>query len=721
MNTDIKKLYGVGAVRAAAYARLNIATVEDLLEHYPRGYEDRGDVRSLAEVDGSTKTSHILTVATEAKSHRIKGRMSMLKFRAYDESGVCEITYFNQEYLKSVFTPGMTFRFYGKVEKKGNRYFMTAPAYEAFSEERELPPLLAVYPLTEGLTQKQITKDIRSAWTVVSNKSLNMSLNANGDEDPLPKKIRHRYSLCLYSYAMRNIHMPDSFQALAAAKKRLIFDEFFVFALGLSMASAKQTRTFAPPCPKNSIDRLTAQLPYRLTGAQKRVIEEIRADMEQDQAMNRLLVGDVGCGKTVCAAAAMLMAVQSGRQAAMMAPTEILARQHFTDFCELLAPLGIRCELLVGSVSASEKKRICKGLAAENEEERISVVVGTQALLSEGVSFAAPGLVVTDEQHRFGVRQRAVLAEKNAMTHMLVMSATPIPRSLALSLYGDLDVSMIDEMPAGRQRVDTFVVDESYRERLDRFILKQIDEGGQVYVVCPSIEEVEGDEEERTDVSMEDVDPNGNVRRGTPLKSAVQYAEELRKKFPQTTVAFLHGRQKSKEKDEVMREFSSGRIRILVSTTVIEVGVNVPNACLMIVENADRFGLSQLHQLRGRVGRGMRKSYCVLVSDAIRKTDSDAYQRLNVMKNCYDGYSIAERDLEMRGPGDFLRGNGDSSLRQSGGVKFRLAQLCDDTGLMKNAFAEAKALISEDPELTLYPMLAERVKNMFTLEEGTIN
>lgn len=709
MNTSIKKLYGVGNVRAAAYAKLGISTVGELLMHYPRGYEDRGDIRLLSECDGEGKNALLLTVATEPKSTRIRGRMSLLKFRAYDDSGICEITFFNQDFLRNVFTLGTTFRFYGKVERKAKRYAMTSPAYEPYSEQVELPPLVPIYPLTEGLSQKQIAKDMASALRLCSVREEQV--------DSLPDEIRRRRGLCLESYALRNIHAPESFSALAAAKKRLIFEEFFTFALGMSMVGTKKEKTPAIPCVKGDISVLERALPYSLTGAQRRVIEEIRADMAKDHAMNRMLVGDVGCGKTVCAAAAMLIAVQSGRQAALMAPTEILARQHYADLCELFAPLGIRCELLVGALTPAQKKKIYAGLAAENERERIPIVVGTQALLSEGVEFAAAGLVVTDEQHRFGVNQRATLAEKNGLSHMLVMSATPIPRSLALAMYGDLDVSTIDEMPAGRQRVDTFVVDESYRERLNGFILKQIAEGGQVYIVCPAVEE---SEEDAPDLMMDEIDGEGNRRKQMPLKSAVQFSKELSERFPDLPIAFLHGRMKSKEKDAVMQRFASGEIKILVSTTVIEVGVNVPNACLMIVENADRFGLSQLHQLRGRVGRGKRKSYCILVSDAA-DGEGTAHDRLQVMRTCYDGYSIAERDLEMRGPGDFLRNNRESTVRQSGGVRFRLAELCEDTGLFRQAFEDAKSLIAEDAELTGYPILAERVRGMFALDDGMMN
>ncbi len=708
METDIKKLYGVGPARAASYAKLGVLTVGDLLMHYPRGYEDRGHILPLSECGDGSKHAVILTVATEPKSTRIRGRMSLLKFRGYDESGTCEVTFFNQEYLKNVFTPGSEFRFYGKVEKKGNRYAMISPAYEPMREDALLPPLVSVYPLTEGLTQKQIAKDMKSAMVLAA--------AAGTADDLLPEEIRRRNGLCLQSYALRNIHMPESFEALAAAKKRLIFEEFFVFALGLSMAKRVGEKTSAVPCAEGDISPLIDALPYELTSAQQRVIGEIREDMARDTAMNRLVVGDVGCGKTVCAAAAMLIAVRSGRQTVLMAPTEILARQHYADLCRMFEPLGISCELLVGATPASEKRRIYTGLSENDPDRRIHMVVGTQALLSEGVEFAAPGLVVTDEQHRFGVNQRAILAQKNQLSHLLVMSATPIPRSLALALYGDLAISAIDEMPAGRQRVDTFAVNEDYRERLDHFIRKQVTEGGQVYVVCPAVEDRD---EDSPDLALGDIDGNGSVRPMPPLKSALTYAKDMKDRFPDLSIAFLHGKMKSREKDAVMQDFSLGKVQILVSTTVIEVGVNVPNASLMIVENAERFGLSQLHQLRGRVGRGTRKAYCILVSDA--PPESTAYERLQIMRTCHDGFAIAKHDLEMRGPGDFLRSNTDASIRQSGGIKFRLAALCDDNGLFRTAFAEAERVIREDPRLEHHEALLRQVHRLFSPEEGTVN
>ncbi len=719
-DTDIKKLYGVGEVRASKYRALGISSVGDLLQHYPRGYEDRGNIRLLSECDGSEKCALLLTVATQPKSVRIKGRMTLTKFRAYDDSASCEITFFNQDYLKNTFLPGMTFRFYGKPDYKNGKFTLTSPAYEVWSEEAELPALVPVYPLTNGLSQKQIAKDMHAAFTLVA--------AGGGEEDPLPDDIRRRNKLCLRSYAQKNIHNPESFSALAAAKKRLIFDEFFGFALGLTISAAKQHRASAYACTSSNVLPLTECIPYTLTGAQQRVISEIRADMARDTAMSRIVVGDVGSGKTVCAAAAMLFAVQSGHQAALMAPTEILARQHYESLKEIFDKLGLKSALLLGATTAAEKKKIYAEISSQGED-RLDVVVGTQALLSEGVEFASLGLAVVDEQHRFGVGQRSLLSQKNSMCHLLVMSATPIPRSLALALYGDLDISTIDEIPPGRQVVDTFVVDESYRDRLCNFIKKQIDEGGQVYVVCPAVEESEetADEEEQADLLLSSVSVaddifgmSAEIKTRPRLKSAVKFAGELAERFPKLCVDFLHGRLKSAEKEEKMRNFAEGRTHILVSTTVIEVGVNVPSASLMIVENAERFGLSQLHQLRGRVGRGSRKSYCVLVSDMI-KEDCSAKERLMTIKNSHDGYSIAQKDLEMRGPGDFIRTAADSKMRQSGGVRFRLAEFCDDTGLMKCAFDEARRLFESDRELKEYPELRRQTEHLFSQNSGSVN
>ena len=708
VTDSIKTLYGVGPAKVAAYEKLGISTLGDLLYHFPRAYENRGDVHLLSEAPENCRTAVILTVGTEPKSTRIRGRMSLLKFRAFDESGVCEITFYNQEYLKNRFLLGSTFRFWGKVQKKGKKYVMTSPESEPYTEDAPLPDLLPVYRLSVGLTPKLVAGNVAS---ILSQASLL--------EDPLPDEIRIENRLATLGFALKNIHNPTDYVSLARAKRRLIFDEFFLFALGLSLTKKSVKRQGAPICDKNDISPLLATLPYELTGAQKRVIEEIRTDMATDTPMSRIVVGDVGCGKTVVAAAAMLIAVNSGRQAALMAPTEILARQHYEDLAPIFESLGIRAALLIGATTAANKRKIREALVAQNPAARIDVVIGTQALLSDGVEFAVPGLIVTDEQHRFGVKQRAMLQEKNAHAHMLVMSATPIPRSLALALWGDLSLSRIDEMPAGRQRVDTFVVDESYRERLHNFIKKTCTEGGQVYVVCPAVEERDAEIDE---LMLSEIGEYAPLERtGLPMKAAVTHAEELAAALPEVSVGVVHGSMKSREKEAVMQAFAAGEIQVLVSTTVIEVGVNVPNASLMIVENAERFGLSALHQLRGRVGRGVRKSYCVLVSDAMAMPESTAASRLATMKTTYDGFEIAEKDLALRGPGDFLSGATGDAIRQSGGVKFRLAALCDDTGLLTAAFTAAKALAARDGTLAAYPLLRETVNKMFTLDSDTIS
>ncbi len=707
---SVKNLKGVGPAKATAYEKLGIRTTKDLLYHFPRSYENRGDICTLADAPEDARCALVLTVGTEPRSARIRGRMTLLKFRAYDESGTCEITFFNQDYLKHRFLLGSTFRFWGKVQKTGKNkktYKMLSPESEEWREDQPLPDLSPVYRLSEGLSPKLIGQNMEEVLASTATMT-----------DPLPDRIRQERRLATLGFALRNIHNPKDYMSLAAAKKRLIFDEFFTFALGLALTREKgKEGDGAPACTAADLAPLTALLPYELTGAQQRAISEIRADMMRTAPMSRIVVGDVGCGKTVCAAAAMLFAVQSGRQAALMAPTEILARQHFEDLSPIFHSLGIRAELLIGATTAAKKRKIKEELLAEDPAKRLPIVIGTQALLSDGVGFAAPGLIVTDEQHRFGVNQRAVLSEKNKSAHVLVMSATPIPRSLALALYGDLSLSRIDEMPKGRQRVDTFAVDESYRQRMNAFIEKTCAEGGQVYVVCPAVEERDAEPDE---LLLSEIGEEAPLERA-PLKAAVQYAEELKAALPALSIGIVHGKMKSKEKEAIMQSFAAGEVQVLVSTTVIEVGVNVPNASLMIVENAERFGLSQLHQLRGRVGRGTRKSYCILMSATSLAGDSTAARRLSTMKTTYDGFEIAEKDLALRGPGDFLSGATDSSIRQSGGVKFRLAALCDDTGLLTAAFADAKALIAEDPALAAYPALRASVDAAFTLSPETIS
>ena len=691
-----------------------------------------GDVRLLSETPNGAidaeRAAVVLTVATEPKKTMIRRGMTLLRFRAYDESGTAEITYFNQNYLSDAFQLGKEYRFYGKIvhpETARGKYTLSSPSYEPIPADGEpLRQFYPVYPLSEGLSSQSVHRDVGNALARV------LPTLA----DPLPETLRREYRPCTLSYALRNIQNPSDFSALAAAKRRLVFDELFAFSLTMAIGGAKRRRVGATPLTSAPLERLCALLPYRLTGAQERAIDEIRADMAREMPMNRILVGDVGSGKTVVAAAAILIALASGRQAALMAPTEILAAQHYKELSGYFEALGFRVALLTGSTLASEKKRIYAALKAEESIDRIDLVIGTHALLSDGVTLIAPGLVVTDEQHRFGVEQRATLARKSQNAHLLVMSATPIPRSLALVLYGDLDISRIDEMPPGRQTVETYLVDERYRERLNRFILKQISLGGQVYVVCPSIEETELQKEEGVpaDLLLSTVSENcgggESCERKYPLKSAVKHSEALRESLGGVEVALMHGKMKPKEKDAVMADFASGKTKVLVSTTVIEVGVNVPAATLMIVENAERFGLSQLHQLRGRVGRGEGQSYCVLVSEAGRGGDADctpseAYARLRVLCESHDGFAIAEKDLALRGPGDFFGRSCEENamIRQSGGLKFRLADLAADVGLLTAAATSARKILESDPTLEESPALLSLVSRYHVNDAETVN
>ncbi len=703
-DASVKVLSGIGPARVKAYSKLGIETVSDLVYHFPRAYENRGDIKLLSECIPGNKAALEMVIGTVPKKSVIRRGMTLLKFTAFDESGTCEITFYNQNYLVDKFPLGATFRFYGQVERVGNRYKMNTPSYEMVIEGEELKPLVPVYPLTEGISKNRIAADIEAAINVLSPEL----------EDYLPDEIRRRYKLCTLPFALRSIHDPTDYESVARAKRRLIFDEFFTFALGMTLSGKKRKEYGAPVCDNNDISELLAAFPYELTGDQMKAIDDIKRDMAKDTPMSRILVGDVGCGKTVCAMAAMLIAVKSGRQAVLMAPTEILARQHYNDIAPIFEKMDYRVELLVGSLTPAQKKRVRASLCDEDESKRTSIVIGTHALISEGVEFHSAGVLVTDEQHRFGVAQRATLSKKGERAHVLVMSATPIPRSLALIMYGDLDLSKINEMPRGRQRVDTFVVDENYRPRLNTFIEKQVVEGGQVYIVCPAVEEKEP--EDLGEINFAEF---GMQREELPpLKAAVQFSEELAKALPNLNIEFLHGKMKGAEKDDIMKRFAAGEIDVLVSTTVIEVGVNVPRATLMVVENAERFGLAQLHQLRGRVGRGNKKSYCVLVSDS---KGENARERLETMKKEYDGFKIAEKDLLLRGPGDFIKGSSDPLVRQSGGIKFKLADMSEDSGILTDAYEAARELIEKSPDLSDNENLKRMIVKMFSIDEHSLN
>ena len=681
-DSTVSHIPGVGPTREKQLNRLGIFTVKDLVYHFPRFYEERGNVLPLAAADTESSYGFILTIASEPKSFALKRGLTITKFKAFDESGAIEIVFFNSPFVKDVFHTGAQFRFWGRLSQSKRTLQLTNPKYEPYVDGVELAQYVPIYPLTGGINSKFLEKIIRIAIEATTTHII----------DPLPESVRLANKLPTLSYALKNVHFPADASALASALKRLAFDEMLYFGISISMASRQKSKGLGIKFSPCDLKPLLSLLPYELTGSQKETVNDIYKDTVlgvdgRVSPMARIVVGDVGSGKTICATIAMYIAAHSGYQSALMAPTEILARQHYDDLKKLYSSLGVTVELLVGSTPQKEKRRIYNAIS----DGDCNVVIGTHALLSDKFEFANLGLIVTDEQHRFGVNQRAVLKDRVERAHMLVMSATPIPRTLALAMYGDLDVSRITEMPKGRMRVDTFVVDDSYRERLLDFIKKQVLSGGQCYVVCPSIEPP--DEGEENAVSAEAILFGTDSKN---IKNATEHTEFLRQKLDGITIACLHGKMKSTEKDEIMQRFATGEISVLVSTTVIEVGVNVPNASLMVVENAERFGLAQLHQLRGRVGRGNRKSYCVLVAGT-RSEKSDS--RLDVMKTTYDGFEIAEKDLLLRGPGDFFASVDGDSFRQSGGFEFKLASLTDDSDLFSSAFASAKMLVASDPEL----------------------
>lgn len=714
LKTPVSQLYGIGAKRAEKLNKLGLYHAADIIYHIPRGYQHRGNVQNLENAEENSVGSFLLTIGSEPRTAVLKNRMTITKFTAFDDTKRCAITYFNQDYIKNVFKTGDTYRFWGKLTIRNNVYELSSPQYELYLEDRPLPEFNALYPLTEGISQKIMAATVR--------KTLEHLIESDEIIDLFDDGIRNKYDLCDIVTALRKIHSPDNFDDLNTARKRFAFDELFLFALGMTITKNRINTVESLPMQRElaGLDIFLNQFEFELTNAQKRAIDDIYNDICGNKPMSRLISGDVGSGKTVCAAAAAYIACKNQYQTAMMVPTEILAQQHYNDLKPLFENLGIRCMLLTGSVKTSEKRRIhdyiVTGIA--------HFIIGTHALLSAGVEFFNLGLVITDEQHRFGIMQRAALTERGRNPHVLVMSATPIPRTLALILYGDLDVSVIDEMPPGRQKVDTFVVDESYRARLNGFIRRQVDDGRQVYIVCPAVEAQEVTEEDDGDVIPFDYgyDAEKVLRMNSmpPMKSAIEFSKELQENiFPDLNIGFIHGKMKGAEKERIMTAFAANEINVLVSTTVIEVGVNVPNATLMIVENAERFGLSQLHQLRGRVGRGKHKSYCILVSDS---TNEKSQERLTVMKETSNGYKIAEKDLELRGPGDFFPTQ-SGEARQHGGYKFKIASVVDDMTLMTSAVEAAHDIVKSDPNLELpeHQYMYAKVTEIFELNEQTFN
>ena len=679
---SIRVLPGIGPKKAELFAKLGVASLADLIRFYPRDYEDRTRLLPIASLEADSPACFIASVVTNPQTYRIPkpgGRhLEYTKVAVADHTGRLNLTFFNASYTAGRLQRGETYCFYGALTGDYLGYSMTNPLFEPVDASGTVTRcIMPIYPLTAGLTNKQVFSAVQEAMARC------------GVTETLPESVRQTYNLCDAACALREVHMPSSAEALEAALKRLTFEEFYVFSAALALLRAKRTVHTAPPMDTGHMDTFYSALPFTLTGAQRRAIEEIVADFAKGTPMNRLVQGDVGSGKTMVAAAAAYLAAKNGRQAALMAPTEILAEQHHASLSRLFEPLGLRTALLTGSATQKEK-RIVRERIASGE---VDLAVGTHALLSDTTVFHDLGLVIADEQHRFGVAQRSSLSAKGRDPHLLVMSATPIPRTLALLMYGDLDVSIINEMPPGREKVDTFLVGESYRARINAFIRKQVAEGHQCFVVCPAVEESED----------------------LGIKAATVWAETLQKTvFPELRIALLHGQMKGAQKEEAMAAFARGEADVMVATTVIEVGVDVPNATLMIIEDADRFGLSQLHQLRGRVGRGKAKSYCILTS---HNKNPETLQRLKALCRNTDGFRIAEEDLALRGPGDFF------GSRQSGLPVFRVANLNYDLQTLKDAQTASAGWIDESgtsdtPEAAA---LRARIGELFARAEGTMN
>ena len=673
-------LPGIGPARAKGLEKLGLVTVEDLLRCYPRSYEDRRKFSTVAAAPVDIPVCLELLVAEPPRLSRIRKGLELVKARLVDDTGSLTATFFNQTYMKDALRPGETYIVYGKVEGPPGRRQMTNPVCERSDRVRFTGCILPVYALTHGISNNLLAGLARRC----------VDECAGQLEEVLPGPLRREHALAAAEFACRNIHFPRDEEALELARRRLIFEELFCLTCGMALLRTRRDEAAGVPFAIPPVEEFLALLPFPLTGAQRRVMDEIAADVSAGPPMNRLVQGDVGSGKTMVAAYGAWLAAKNGRQCALMAPTELLAEQHFRSLAPLLEQAGLRVGLLTGAVKGRARKELLAALAAGE----LDLLIGTHALLSEGVDYAELGLVITDEQHRFGVAQRAALSAKaRRPPHVLVLSATPIPRTLSLVIYGDLDVSVIDELPPGRTPVQTFVVGEDKRQRMYGFVRKLVGEGRQAYIVCPAVEE--GEDE------------------GAGLKAATTYAQGLQTEvFPDLRVGLVHGKMKPREKDAVMTAFAGGELDVLVSTTVIEVGVDVPNAALMVVENADRFGLSQLHQLRGRVGRGKHQSYCVLLSDS---RNDLTRQRLKALAATTDGFAIAEEDLKLRGPGDFF------GARQHGLPQLKLASLEEDMVLVHQAQAAAQALLAADPDLSAHAPLRRRAEQLFRASGDSFN
>ncbi|MCI5500110.1 MAG: ATP-dependent DNA helicase RecG [Clostridiales bacterium] len=681
LHTPLSALAGVGPAREKALGKLGLFTVADLLAYFPREYEDRTVREGIATLPAEEPVCFSALVAEPFRTSYIRRGMELTKGRIVDGTGQVDVTFFNQSYVRQALQVGETYYFYGKLTGAGYRRQMASPYFEKAGQASFTGGIMPVYPLTAGIANRFLSGLTRRALSCLPQ-----------IRETLPAGLREAYQLAPAAESYANIHYPASWGALAKARRRLMFEELFCLNLGLALIRGRRGEQQAIPFVKQNLAAFTGSLPFSLTGAQRRSVEEAAADLGRPVPMNRLLQGDVGSGKTVVAAACAYFAWQNGCQVALMAPTELLAQQHRRTMEELLGGTGLRVGLLIGSMTAAQKRACHEAL----EAGEIDLIVGTHALLSQGVAFRRLGLVITDEQHRFGVDQRAALAAKSGgdlRPHVLVMSATPIPRTLALMIYGDLDLSVIDELPPGRTPVATYLVGEDKRRRLYGFVRKQVAQGRQVYIVCPAV-----DQEDQAG-----------------MKAAQQYGRSLQEEvFPDLRVSIVHGKLRPKEKQAVMASFVAGQTDVLVSTTVIEVGVDVPNANLMVIENAERFGLSQLHQLRGRVGRGKHQSYCVLLSD---HPSEGTRQRLKALTATNDGFAIAEEDLKQRGPGDFF------GARQSGLPQLKLASLEGDMRLLHQAQGAARDLLAQDPHLRQpeHAPLRGRVEQLFRENRDIFN
>jgi len=655
METDIRALKGIGDAKAKQLLRLGVFTIWDLLTHFPVRFEDRTKVSKIFDIENGSYHCVNAIVVSPVTEHFVRKGLTYYKLLVRDDTGIATCIFFNNKYIKNNFKVGYEYSFYGKVNIRGKNKEILSPEFELSSKSECTKCIVPIYSLTSGITQKFMRNLILESYRLYHSYM----------RDIIPPSVLRTYSLCPLEFAIKNIHFPADLNSLEIAKKRLVFEEFFILQTTLRKMKISAEKKQGIRFTDKDITPFFSSLPFTLTNAQKKVTDEILSDLSSGTVMNRLVQGDVGSGKTVIAAISIYVCVKNGNQAAMMAPTEVLARQHYNDLSPMLENLGIKCALLTGSTSQKTKREIYEKL----KSGEIDALFGTHALITEKVSFMRLALAVTDEQHRFGVRQRMALSEKGSNVHTLVMTATPIPRTLALIIYGDMDISVIGELPPGRQVIDTYCVGENMRERIYAFIRKEVEKNNRCYIVCPSVEESE------------------NI----PLKSVEEHFSHLSSKiFPDIPMGLVHGKMKSADKEKAMSDFICGESKILVSTTVIEVGVNVPEATLMIIENAERFGLSQLHQLRGRVGRGSSKSYCVLFCSSF---SDDIKERMQIMTKSNDGFKISEKDLTLRGPGDFF------GTRQHGALHFKIADLANDLSVLKQSGTAAEALLKDDPQL----------------------